>query len=98
MRFQGGGGTDFDVAVGAFSRRVENKIIFTDGWASMPYKPCDCIWVVFGYQIINPTGGKVIYVDEKELYKNKIKKRIWIYFDKIMGNYGKEKLSIREFN
>ena len=31
MRFEGGGGTNFDVAVGAFSRRVENKIIFTDG-------------------------------------------------------------------
>lgn len=75
LEFKGGGGTNFNAAVEAFTRRAENKIIFTDGWASMPYKPCDCIWVVFGYQIINPIGGKVIYVDEKELYKNKIKKR-----------------------
>ena len=75
LEFKGGGGTNFNVAVEAFTRRAENKIIFTDGWASMPYKSCDCIWVVFGHQIINPTGGKVIYVDERELYKNKIKKR-----------------------
>lgn len=33
MKFIGDGGTDFDVAVNAFSRRVENKIIFTDGEA-----------------------------------------------------------------
>lgn len=67
MHFTGGGGTNFDAAVNAFSNRVENKIIFTDGWAQMPKKSLDCIWVVFGHQIINPPGGKVIYVDEKQL-------------------------------
>lgn len=36
MKFIGGGGTNFDVTVNAFSRRCENKIIFTDGYASMP--------------------------------------------------------------
>lgn len=66
---QGGGGTNFDVAVGAFSRRVENKIIFTDGEASMPKMPIDAIWVVFGDRKINPQGGKVIYISYEELRK-----------------------------
>ena len=67
MRFKGGGGTDFDVAVGAFSRRVENKIIFTDGEASMPDMPLDAIWIVFGGEKINPKGGKVIHIDNEQL-------------------------------
>ena len=67
MQFEGGGGTDFDVAVSAFSRRVENKIIFTDGWASMPSTPIDAIWVVFGGRAINPAGGKAIHIDERQL-------------------------------
>ena len=67
MRFEGGGGTDFDVAVGAFSRRVENKIIFTDGEASMPDMPLDAIWIVFGGEKINPKGGKVIHIDSEQL-------------------------------
>ena len=67
MRFEGGGGTDFDVAVGAFSRRVENKIIFTDGKASMPDMPLDAIWIVFGGEKINPKGGKVIHIDNEQL-------------------------------
>ena len=67
MQFEGGGGTDFDVAVGAFSRRVENKIIFTDGEASMPDMPLDAIWIVFGGKKINPKGGKVIHIDNEQL-------------------------------
>ena len=67
MKFEGGGGTDFDVAVGAFTKRVENKIIFTDGEASMPNMPIDAIWVVFGNEKINPKGGKVIHIDEEAL-------------------------------
>ena len=67
MRFEGGGGTDFDVAVGAFSRRVENKIIFTDGEALMPNIPLDAIWIVFGGERINPKGGKVIHIDNEQL-------------------------------
>lgn len=76
MRFEGGGDTDFDVAVGAFSRRVENKIIFTDGEASMPNMPLDAIWIVFGGERINPKGGKVIHIDNeqlKRLNKRKVK-------------------------
>lgn len=67
MRFEGGGGTNFDVAVGSFSRRVENKIIFTDGGASMPDMPLDAIWIVFGSEKINPKGGKVIHIDNEQL-------------------------------
>lgn len=67
MNFRGGGGTDFDVAVNAFSKRSENKIIFTDGCARVPSKKCNVIWVVFGGHLIKPNGGKVIYIDDKQL-------------------------------
>lgn len=67
MTFEGGGGTDFDVAVEAFSKRVENKIIFTDGEASMPDMPIDAIWIAFGGEKINPKGGKVINITEEQL-------------------------------
>lgn len=67
MRFEGGGGTNFNVAVGSFSRRVENKIIFTDGEASMPDMPLDAIWIVFGGKKVNPKGGKVIHIDNEQL-------------------------------
>ena len=69
MKFLGGGGTDFYVAINAFTRRVENKIIFTDGEAWMPNIPCDAIWIVFGQTKINPKGGKVIYITPEQLDK-----------------------------
>ena len=76
MTFPIGGGTDFDVAVGAFSRKVPNKIIFTDGEADMPKKTVkNVIWVVFGNEKINPKGGKVINITGeqlKKLYKSSI--------------------------
>lgn len=67
MKFDGGGGTDFNVAVNAFSRRVENKIIFTDGEALMPDVSLDIIWIVFGDKKINPKGGRVINITGKQL-------------------------------
>lgn len=67
LTFYGGGGTDFNAAVGAFTRRVENKVIFTDGWADMPNTQIDAIWIVFGNCKINPVGGKVIYINESAL-------------------------------
>ena len=73
MKFVGGGGTDFNVAVNAFTRRVENKIIFTDGEANMPQKKMDIIWVVFGDKKIKPKGGRVIYINNKEFRKLAIK-------------------------
>jgi len=69
MEFVGRGGTNFDVAVNAFSKKVENKIIFTDGEASMPNKKINVIWVVFGDRKINPFGGKVIYITNEQLKK-----------------------------
>lgn len=67
LPFYGGGGTNFEVAVNAFTRRVENKIIFTDGDANMPNTPIDAIWIVFGGIKINPAGGKVIHIDDEQL-------------------------------
>ena len=70
MNFPIGGGTDFNVAVEAFSRRVPNKIIFTDGEAPMPEKTVkNVIWVVFGNQQINPRGGNVININDEQLRK-----------------------------
>ena len=67
MKFEGGGGTNFNAAVEAFSRRVQNKIIFTDGYADMPDEAIDAIWIVFGSTRINPKGGKVIYITPEQL-------------------------------
>lgn len=67
LQFYGSGGTNFNVAVNAFTRRVENKIIFTDGDAPMPNTPIDAIWIVFGRRKITPPGGKVIYINEEQL-------------------------------
>lgn len=67
MPFKGGGGTDFNAAVNAFSRRVENKIIFTDGDAQMPNNSINAIWIVFGDIKISPRGGKVIYISDEQL-------------------------------
>ena len=69
LEFRGGGNTDFNAAVNAFSRRVENKIIFTDGGATVPKMSLDAIWIVFGPKRINPPGGKVIYIDDEGLKK-----------------------------
>ncbi len=69
LTFYGGGGTNFEVAVNAFTRRVENKIIFTDGESNMPSTKVDAIWIVFGEKKINPLDGKVIYIDDKQLNK-----------------------------
>jgi len=69
MIFQGGGGTDFNAAVNAFSLRVDNKIIFTDGEARMPNKALDAIWIVFGDRKIQPNGGKVIQISDEQYDK-----------------------------
>ena len=68
LKIEGGGGTNFDPAVEAFTDSCPNKIIFTDGGASMPEKEVDATWIVFGYykHEINPKGGNVIYINEDE--------------------------------
>lgn len=77
LEFKGGGGTNFNIAVNAFSKRVENKIIFTDGEATMPDKNVDAIWVVFGNKKIKPKGGRVIYISEEQLNDLKIAKKVF---------------------
>lgn len=67
MIFEGGGGTDFNAAVNAFTLRVDNRIIFTDGQAPMPDKPMNAIWVVYGDEEIAPDGGTVIRISPEQL-------------------------------
>ncbi len=69
MDFPGGGGTDFNTAVNAFSGRVENKIIFTDGISSAPQKELDAIWLIYGGYQLAPKGGTVIYISDEQLRK-----------------------------
>lgn len=72
LELQGAGGTDFNVAVSAFTGDAENRIIFTDGYAAMPEQNCDAVWVVYGNMTIHPKGGRVIYVkpnEEKEKHE-----------------------------
>jgi predicted metal-dependent peptidase len=72
LQLSGAGGTDFHVAVNAFSGDAENRIIFTDGFAEMPEQRCDAIWVVYGNAVIHPPGGRVLYVrptEEKEKHE-----------------------------
>ena len=70
MPFQGGGGTDFNVAAEAFTLRVDNRIIFTDGQAPMPDKFLKAIWVVYGDETIEPAGGTVIHIKPEQLKKH----------------------------
>ena len=65
----GGGGTDFNAAVGAFTLRVENKIIFTDGEADIPQEAMDAIWLIYGEKKIDPPGGRVIHITPEQLEK-----------------------------
>ena len=69
MPFQGGG-TDFNVAAEAFTLRVDNRIIFTDGQAPMPDKFLKAIWVVYGDETIEPAGGTVIHIKPEQLKKH----------------------------
>ena len=67
MVFQGGGGTDFNAAADAFTLRVDNRIIFTDGQAPVPDKFLNAIWVVYGDNAIEPNGGVVIHIKPEQL-------------------------------
>ena len=72
LELRGSGGTDFNVAVSAFTGDAENQIIFTDGYAEMPQQHCDAVWVVYSSSPIYPKGGRVLYVkpkEEKEKYE-----------------------------
>lgn len=72
LSITGGGGTDFNVAVKAFTKKSEiNKIIFTDGGEGvMPtadLKKENVLWVVYGNKNFKPCCGKVIHITREEL-------------------------------
>jgi len=71
LNINGGGGTDFNAAIEAFSENCDNRIIFTDGLSKMPDKEIDAIWIVFGnyHREIHPKGGKVIYITGEDYKK-----------------------------
>lgn len=78
LKFEGNGGTDFEVAVKAFSNKSKNKIIFTDGFAEDPKRRLDAVWLVYGDCDINPPGGKVFYIDTenfKVINKNEVSQK-----------------------
>ena len=63
----GRGGTDFAVAAAAFSRRIDNRIIFTDGDGDIPDQLLPITWIIFGEKEIHPKNGRVIYVTGENL-------------------------------
>ena len=69
MKFKGGGGTNFTAASQGFTNRVDNKIIFTDGYGYVKNPPLDIIWVVFETSKNLPKEAKVIKIDRKKLIK-----------------------------
>lgn len=74
LHIPGGGGTDIDNAVRAFSRKKEvNKIVFTDGYGNMPradLAKINVLWVVYDNDNFNPICGQVIYVNKRDIMKN----------------------------
>ena len=74
--FYVGGGTNFDAASRAFTKRRDvNKICFTDGEdggdAEIIDKRSDIIWITFKNPYFKPDYGKVIYVPESVFYEMK---------------------------
>ncbi len=70
-----GGGTNFDAASRAFSKKRDvNKICFTDGEdggdARIVEKRKDIVWICFENKNFKPDYGKVIYVSASEINKN----------------------------
>lgn len=71
----GGGGTNIDLAVRAFSKKKEiNKIVFTDGYSNdMPrqdLKNMNVIWLIYDNDDFHPVCGRVIYVDKQQMRQN----------------------------
>lgn len=64
---KGGGGTNFNVAVNAFTKNADYRIIFTDGKSKMPDIEVNAIWIVYGGKVISPKGGRVINIDDEGL-------------------------------
>lgn len=70
LQIKGGGGTDFEVAVKSFSRRAENRIIFTDGQSILPQTKVKALWIVYGemnkenQESFKPPGGRVVFITQ----------------------------------
>lgn len=67
-----GGGTNFDAASKAFSKKPEvNRICFTDGCdggeAGIQQKRSDIIWISFWNKDFHPDNGTVIYVPVSQI-------------------------------
>ena len=72
LKIRVGGGTNFDAASRAFSRRKDvNKICFTDGCdggdAGITDKRSDIVWISFENPHFKPDNGKVIFVPESTI-------------------------------
>ena len=77
---KGRGGTNLDIAVRAFSRDTKvNKIIFTDGYGTMPendLKDVNVKWLIFNNNSFAPCCGKVIYCDAKQIVEEELSRDV----------------------
>lgn len=72
LQIQLGGGTNFDAASRAFTKRKDvNKICFTDGEdggaTEISEKRSDIVWISFKNPDFKPDNGKVIYVPQDQI-------------------------------
>lgn len=79
LTFHGGGGTNFDAASRAFSKKkMVNHICLTDGEdggdAGIREKRNDIIWVCYGNPKFKPDKGRVIYVAPEDIMRGAKKK------------------------
>lgn len=72
LRIRVGGGTNFDAASRAFTKRKDvNKICFTDGQddgdAGIKDKRKDIVWISFENPDFKPDNGKVLFVPKSQI-------------------------------
>ncbi len=77
LRIRVGGGTNFDAASRAFSKRKDvNRICFTDGQdggdAEIREKRKDIVWISFENPDFKPDDGKVIFVPASQIQEFKV--------------------------
>ncbi len=77
LRIRVGGGTNFDAASRAFSKRKDvNRICFTDGQdggdAEIREKRKDIVWISFENPNFKPDDGKVIFVPASQIQEFKV--------------------------
>ena len=77
LRIRVGGGTNFDSASKAFTKRKDvNKICFTDGRddgdAGIQDKRKDIIWISFENPDFKPDNGKVLFVPKSQINLQRI--------------------------